>query len=76
MTHETAFARLCTSWEKMQMARNPETIVSKANGLISVYMSKNELIPEHVWPFIDFFQHAETVLKSKKLPVTQNEVTQ
>lgn len=65
MNTETTFARLSDMWEKMQTARKPETIVNKANVLISVYLSQNESIPAKMWPFIDFFQHAETVLKTK-----------
>jgi hypothetical protein len=76
MTHETAFKQLSKLWEKMQTARKPETIVNKALAIITVYMSENEFIPDHVWSLIDFFQHAETVLIYKKVPVTQKEVTQ
>jgi hypothetical protein len=65
MSHETTLARLSDMWEKMQTARKPETIVNKANALVSAYLSQNESIPAHMWPFIDFFQHAETVLKTK-----------
>jgi hypothetical protein len=73
MTHEAAFSRLCALWEKMQTARNQQPIVDKANSLIYIYTSKNEVIPEHIWPLIDFFEQADTVLKSQ---TQQKEVTQ
>lgn len=65
MTHEKTFKRLSHMWEKMQTSRKPETIVTKANAIVSVYLAKNESIPAHMWPFIDFFQHAEIVFSHR-----------
>jgi hypothetical protein len=65
MTHETTYTLLSNMWEKMQTARKPEKIVKEANTLISVYLSKNKSIAAHMWPFIDFFEQAESVLKTK-----------
>jgi hypothetical protein len=76
MKRKTEYETLCNLWEKMQTSNKPEIIASKAIAIINNHMLKNESISPEMWPLIDFFEQADTVLKSKKLPVTQTEVTQ
>jgi hypothetical protein len=76
MNHKTEYKTLCNLWEKMQTANKPEVLVNEANAIVADYMLKNQFIAPQMWTLIDFFEQADTVLKSKKVPVTQTEVTQ
>jgi hypothetical protein len=76
MKRKTEYETLCNLWEKMQTSNKPEVLVNEANAIVADYMLKNQFIAPQMWPLIDFFEQANTVIKSKKLPVTQTEVTQ
>jgi hypothetical protein len=76
MKRKTEYETLCNLWEKMQTSNKPEVLVNEANAIVSDYMLKNQFIAPKMWPLIDFFEQVDTVLKSKKVPVTQTEVTQ
>jgi hypothetical protein len=71
MKQKTDFERLRNLWERMQTSRKPEIIASKAIAIVNNHMLKNDSISPEMWPLIDFFQHADMVLKSKNNQQTE-----
>jgi len=64
MKRQEEYETLCNLWEEMQTANNPKPIVARGCAIISEYMQRNETIPAEMWPYIEFFEHANNVLNT------------